>query len=189
MSALTNCPACKKEVAKSAKLCPHCGKKLKMGFFSKLVIGIFILIAIGIIASPSKEDKLAVLNKIANANAENIDPAGELANAFKLNSDFTDLQRDNIEKEIKGKIVQWSLPVYEVRKVGETYRIQTSGEQAIFSGKPIVGTFVTIHPKNDNEKTIIENLKTKDTITFKGVIAGTTMRNIDIDPAIIITNQ
>ena len=96
-----------------------------MGFFSKFVIGIFILIAIGIIASPSKEDKLAVLNKIANANAENIDPAGELANAFKLNSDFTDLQRDNIEKEIKGKIVQWSLPVYEVRKVGETYRIQT----------------------------------------------------------------
>ena len=41
----------------------------------------------------------------------------------------------------------------------------------------------------DFSEKALENLKTKDTITFKGVIAGTTMRNIDIDPAIIITNQ
>jgi hypothetical protein len=29
-SLLTNCSACGKEVAKSAKSCPHCGEKLKI---------------------------------------------------------------------------------------------------------------------------------------------------------------
>ena len=44
MSDLKKCPSCKKEVAKSAKLCPHCGKKLKMGMLLKLIIGIVVIV-------------------------------------------------------------------------------------------------------------------------------------------------
>jgi hypothetical protein len=51
MAKLKNCKTCGKEVAKSAKKCPHCGQKLKMGFFMKALIGIAVLIVIGIIAS------------------------------------------------------------------------------------------------------------------------------------------
>ena len=41
MSKLVNCKTCEKEVSKSAKKCPHCGAKLKMGFFMKLIILFF----------------------------------------------------------------------------------------------------------------------------------------------------
>jgi len=185
-----NCPACEKEVAKSAKVCPHCGKKLKMGLFLKGIIGIVGLIILGVVLSPSSEEKAkeraSILSNIANAQPSNISPTGKLATTFKLDSKSTDIQRDNLEKEITGKIVQWTLPVYEVSKSGNGYRIQTSGNQAIMGGAPMVGSFITISPKNETEKTYIENLKTGDQITFKGKITGTSMRNIDIKPAILI---
>lgn len=187
---LKECPSCGKEVAKSAKVCPHCGKKLKMGWFLKGIIGIIALVVIGVLLSPSEEEKdkelTVTLGKIAESQAADISPTGELAAAFKLDSKYTDLQREKAEKEITGKIVQWTLPVYEVSKSGDGYRVQTSGDQAIMGGTPMVGAFITIYPRNDNERTYIENLKTKDRITFKGKITGTTMRNIDIEPAILV---
>ena len=56
MAKLTTCKACGKEVSKSAKKCPHCGHKLKMGFMAKAGIGIAALILIVIIASMGGED-------------------------------------------------------------------------------------------------------------------------------------
>jgi hypothetical protein len=56
MAKLKPCKTCGKEVAKSAKKCPHCGQKLKMGFFMKALIGIAALIVIGIIASSGGGD-------------------------------------------------------------------------------------------------------------------------------------
>lgn len=37
--ALVTCSECKKEVSSSAKVCPQCGAKLKMGVFAKTLIG------------------------------------------------------------------------------------------------------------------------------------------------------
>lgn len=44
---LTSCKTCSKEVAKSASKCPHCGAKLKMGVFEKvlILIGVFFVIS------------------------------------------------------------------------------------------------------------------------------------------------
>jgi hypothetical protein len=39
MAKLTNCKTCKNEISKSAKVCPHCGEKLKMGFAKKFFLG------------------------------------------------------------------------------------------------------------------------------------------------------
>jgi len=38
MDQLTSCKTCSKEVAQSASKCPHCGAKLKMGAFEKVLI-------------------------------------------------------------------------------------------------------------------------------------------------------
>jgi len=189
---LKKCPSCEKEVAKSAKVCPHCGKKLKMGWFLKGIIGIIALVIIVVVMSPSEEKKAkeltATLDRIAESQAADISPTGELAAAFKLGSKYTDLQRDKIEKQITGKIVQWTLPVFEVNKRSAGYRVQTSGAQAIMGGAPMVGAFITIYSRNENERSFIENLKTGELIKFKGEITGTTMRNIDIKPAILVSN-
>lgn len=44
---------------------------------------------------------------------------GELASAFVLNSKHTDVQRENLLKEIKGKVIIWDVKVYEVKKLAE----------------------------------------------------------------------
>lgn len=53
MASLKPCKTCTKEVASSAKICPHCGQKLKSGFFVKVIKGIvlvvFLLILIGLL--------------------------------------------------------------------------------------------------------------------------------------------
>lgn len=46
---LVPCKTCKQEVAKSAKKCPHCGAKLRMGFMMKgflFLVGLIVLIVI-----------------------------------------------------------------------------------------------------------------------------------------------
>lgn len=190
-SKIKECPACTKDVAKSAKICPHCGKKLKTGLFVKLLAAIIVIGVIGAIFGPSKEEKAkkfaATLDVIAKATPANISPTGDLARIFKLNSEHTDLQRKKTEQEITGKIVQWTLPVYEVREHGNGYRIHTSGKQAIMGGIPMVGTFVNIYPRSEKERSFIEHLKTGNMITFKGKITGTSMRYIDISPAILMS--
>jgi RNA polymerase subunit RPABC4/transcription elongation factor Spt4 len=50
MSEMINCKACGKEIAKSAKACPHCGKKNKKPLWQKLII-VAVVLAIVIIAS------------------------------------------------------------------------------------------------------------------------------------------
>lgn len=154
-------------------------------------MGVTALVVIGVLVSPSEEEKAkeltATLGKMAEAQAAHISPTGELAATFKLDSKYTDIQREKAEKEITGKIIQWTLPVYEVNKRGNGYRVQTSGNDAIMGGTPRVGAFITIYPRNDNDRTHIENLKTGDNITFKGEITGTSMRNIEIEPAILVS--
>jgi hypothetical protein len=76
--------------------------------------------------------------------------------------------------------VEWTLSVYEVSRTGNAYKIQTG------TGRNVVGTFITIYPRSDSEKQKIEALKEGDEITIRGFITGTTFRNIDIEPAILV---
>ena len=184
MSKLKACPACGNEVATSAKMCPHCGKKLKSGFFVKLLYGIIILVVIGMVFGPTAEEKAqkqqVAIDNIKHAEALSISPAGAMAEMFSLMSENTDIQRDNVEKELNGKIIQWRLTVYEVDKNSDgTYRVQTSDINK-------VGTFIQLHAQNGQEIAVIEGLKTGSTIVVKGKISGIFMRHIEIDPAILM---
>lgn len=117
-------------------------------------------------------------SELAAATPAQISPSGELAAMFNLMSENTDLQRENKFKEIKGKTVEWTLPVYDVKKDGSVYEVQTDPEQT-------VGTFVYVTARNDQDKAIIEGLKTGSRISFKGVISDVTMRHLEIKPAIL----
>ena len=185
MSKVKECPACGKEVATSAKVCPHCGKKLKSGLFVKFLLGLVVIGILSAIFGPSSEEKAQqlsdTLDGISSAKASNISASGKLNELFSMMSKNTDIQRDNMEKEMKGEIVQWTLPVYEVKKLDENkYKIQISSENK-------VGAFVTIYTRNTKETSYIESLVTGDLISFKGKIDGTFMRNVEIDPAVIVS--
>lgn len=136
--------------------------------------------------APPKEEKAqqvaSALDTMANAQAASISPSGKISEVFSLGSKNTDIQRENMEKELKGKIVQWTLPVYEVRKTDENmYRVQTK------SGTRYVGAFLTLHTRSVEESAYVESLRTGNMISFKGRINGTTMRNIDVDPAVLVS--
>jgi len=126
-------------------------------------------------ATSAQSDEFAEL--VAAAPAQ-LSPTGELAAMFTLMSEHTDLQRKNKLKEIKGKIVEWTLPVYEVRQAGSGYAVQTGADVA-------VGAIVYVTARNEQDKALIEGLKTGSSISFKGVIDGVSMRHLEIKPAIL----
>jgi len=183
------CKSCEKEVAKSAKKCPNCGQKLKMGFIAKCTIFWVVVIGVVVIASPSAEEKAAAIKKsiseLNSSQVSQLSPVGELAEIFKTPSKYTDLQRENKKKEITGKVIHWKLPVYEVEKKDEGFVIECQSKDAIFGGIAQVGASITVYPQNDADIKVLENTKTGDTIQFKGKINGFWGRTLEIEPAIL----
>ncbi len=155
-----------------------------------LIFLCFIVIAVSIVLlniGENSNNKLPVLDPLADLEKETVSdlrPQGELASMFAFGSNNTDLQRENKLKEIIGKVVQWQLPVYDVKQSGNGYVIQTQTNLGILEPN-IVGTFIYITPRNNQDKQIVEGLKTGDIISFKGRISDSTMRNLDMKPAIL----
>ena len=182
-SKLINCKACGSEVSGNAKICPHCGEKLKMGMFQKLwIVGVSILILSSVLA-PTEEEFSKTLDEIASAQPSNLSANGELATIYRFGGDTTTIQRDEKEKQIKGMIVDWELPVYNVRVGNEekkSYRVQTNGSDET------VGTFITVYARSPAEESFLKSLKTGDYIHIKGKVNGVSMRNIDVDPAVLV---
>lgn len=153
------------------------------------MLAVWIVIAcVGVLVTSGKKESNG-LPEQASANSDKfaelaamqpapLSPTGELAAMFNLGSDNTNLQRENKLKEIKGKVVEWTLPVYEVKKDGHGYKVQTATGDT-------VGTFIYISPRNDQDKTVIEALKTGSQISIKGIIKDDSMRCLVIKPAIL----
>lgn len=119
---------------------------------------------------------------LAAASPATIKPTGELAAMFNMMSDNTDLQREDKIKELKGKVIEWNLEVYEVSREDDAYKIQTGGDDE-------VGTFIHLSARDEAEKKRIEALKTGDRISVKGVIKDTFLRSFVIKPAILFSSD
>ncbi|MDP1548349.1 MAG: hypothetical protein Q8L87_20230 [Anaerolineales bacterium] len=165
------------------------GPKKKTGLWIGIVAGVLGLVVIAGMVGKSSGDKgttVDPLAELASAAPSNLQPTGELSEIFSLGSKNTDLQRENKLKEITGQIVEWQLPVYEVAKKGDVYRVQTGASVNIGQGRPgSVGTFVDVTPRTDADRKVIEALKTGDVISFKGRIAGSSFRSLEIKPALL----
>ena len=155
-----------------------------MGFFMKALIFIGVIIGAAVILAPSPEERTQAaadnIDELVNAVPDSDVSAAELQQIFQLGSSSTDVQRDNKEEEIKGKVVEWDVEVYEVNKRGDdTYRVQSIGNDSS------TASMVNIHIRSPEEATYIESLKTGDRVQFKGRISGTTIRHIEFDDAIL----
>lgn len=116
--------------------------------------------------------------KLASAPVSGLAPSGDMAEIFSFLSEATQIQRDEKERPIKGKIVRWKLPVYNVSERNGFIVIQTKSRPGI------VGTFCYV-TASDAIKQYVLSLRENDLITCKGEIAGTTMRSIEIRPAVL----
>lgn len=185
MDKMINCKTCQGEIAADAKTCPKCGarNKQKMGFIKKAFIAFVVLIIIG--ATLGRGEKNEKREKLANTPAETkysgADTVSLLADYFNPMSKHTDIQREQALQELKGKVVEWELVVFEVSKQSSAvYKIQTS------SRKNYVGTFVSIHSPGAEDVKTLAALKTGDKITVKGYVDGSFMRNINLNPAMLV---
>ena len=143
------------------------------------VFGILIYTVLPTEHGPHPQN-LASDSNIAAAKASDIAPDGELANMFSFFSDATEIQRAEKERQLRGKVVQWRLPVYNVTERNDFYVIQTKSRSGI------VGAFCYVRASDEAVKRFLFSLKENDYVTCKGEIAGTTMRSIDIKPAVLL---
>jgi len=131
-------------------------------------------------------DPIQVLSETPPSDLQ---PEGELYEMYILGSDYTDVQRENKEREITGEIVQWTLPVYEVHRKDYGYEISTSRSKGdLFNTRHYVSTECHLSPRSSSERQYIESLKTGDMVEIKGKIKGVTTfidRWIVIDPCIL----
>lgn len=153
---------------------------------SAFIIGI---IALGVSCDKNSTPKADPLAELEKAQPSAIAPNGELAEIFALGSNYTDLQRENKFKEIQGSVVVWRLPVYEVSRSGDDYKIQTQSEIGIGSAEALIGAYIYVTPRNNQDWQLIESLKTGDLVSIKGIIDDTTFRNLKIKPAILVVDK
>ena len=159
---------------------PRGVRNLLIAIGGALLIAIALAIVVGLGASNTgtAQSGGTELGQLASASPANLSPIGELAQMFTLMSDYTDLQRENKLKEIEGQVVSWTLPVYDVHRDGEGYKIQTIADAE-------VGTFIYMSAPDNDGRHFIEGLKTGDRVPFKGKIEGSLLRHLVIRPAIL----
>jgi hypothetical protein len=92
MSKMKPCKTCSKEVAKSAKSCPHCGAKLRMGFFPKFLLWVVAIIVVII----------ALVNMSGGKKAETttaVDQSGKVET--KSTTTPTGLSKEGVSSDVK----------------------------------------------------------------------------------------
>jgi hypothetical protein len=136
-------------------------------------------------AHPSLKEQLA---EIASVKANPVTPE-QVSEVFALGSDFTDLQRDLLNKELIGSVVEWRLKVYEVEFEQGLYKV-TSQQLPIKSKQavPLLRAAVLIVPSSDNDHDLMRKVKTNDMITIRGRVRDIVLRTVVvIEPALLAT--
>ena len=112
----------------------------------------------------------------------------QVAEAFALGSDSTDLQRELIEKDLVGSVVEWDIRVYEVSYAGGRYKI-TSQPISIASVDAIQLTRVValIQAQSNEDDDLLRAVRTDDVLRIRGVVQDIVLRTVvTIGPAVVV---
>ena len=128
-----------------------------------------------------KASDLATVAKIADETVYPLQIQGELSDTFLPYSDYTDLQRDKMTERVVGRVVQWTLPVYEISRSDGIYLIRTR------SIPKLLTVYAYVKARGIEDDALLESLKTNDFITLKGRISEISLRTVLVlSPAIVI---
>jgi hypothetical protein len=119
MAKMKLCKACGKEVASSAKVCPGCGQKLKMGFGMKLLIGVGGLIVLGVIISANGGDNGASTSSVNAPSTTTSKPADKKQEDPQIEGDASNVHIKVLGMETKDSVGNQ----YITKKAQGTFKI------------------------------------------------------------------
>lgn len=150
-STLTNCKTCNGEIAKSAKVCPGCGAKIKKPFYMKWWVWIIAIIIISSIASNSGDKGKNTTPTSTNSSTSNnsTQPTQQAKKEFKIG------------ETVKAGDIEYTVAsVQDKKSIGQNEFTMKNTENNFIVLK------VSVKNMGDKSKTIDTNMfKLKD---FKG---------------------
>jgi len=184
---LVKCPACGREVSRDIKRCPQCGKKLRMGWFKKLVIYfLFISVVSGLI---SEGEGKRMLKEQSTVKDMKLQVDGFMGFAEMTNG--TDVAIKSAKKKYLGKVTQISYEVTGVKNsldYSGCLAIDRKFNSTIEIGQNVFRTILC--PATSEERAQLENIRVSDLVTVKGKIHKMEQDGFDmvmlIAPAILV---
>ena len=136
---------------------------------------------------PSAAQQIA---EITSANTNPVAPE-LVSEVFALGSDFTDLQRDLLRKELVGSVVEWDIQVYEIDYADGVYKV-TSQPIPIKSTQAVnmLRANFSVYPQDERDHDLLRKTKTNDRIKIRGKVQDVIFRTVVlIEPAVLITKK
>ncbi|MDP2829487.1 MAG: hypothetical protein Q8O37_12875 [Sulfuricellaceae bacterium] len=134
---------------------------------------------------PSMVERIA---EITSAKTNPVAPE-QVSEVFALGSEFTDLQRDILRKELVGSVVEWEIHVYEIDYADGIYKV-TSQPIPIKSKQAVnmLRASFSVYPQDDRDHELLRKAKTNDRIKIRGQIQDIVLRTVVlIEPALLVT--
>lgn len=170
MAKMTNCKSCGKEIATSAKTCPHCGAKNKKPFYKAVwfwVLVAIIVIAIAIGGSGGND------SSSDNGSASNSKTGGGNTSETKV-IEYQKVDVDELEDALESNAAA-AKDTYNKKNLEITGKLGTiDSDLKYFSLMSNTDEFdilgITCYIKNQETKDMLKSLSKDQTIVVKGKI-------------------
>ena len=136
---------------------------------------------------PSVGEQIA---EITSAKTNPIAPE-QVSEVFALGSDFTDLQRDLLRKELVGSVVEWEIQVYEIAYADGIYKV-TSQPIPIKSRQAVnmLRANISVYPQDERDHELLQKAKTNDSLMIRGKVQDVVFRTVVlIEPAVLVADM
>ena len=112
----------------------------------------------------------------------------QVAETFALGSRSTDLQRELLEKEVSGQVVEWDLQLYEVQLEGDIYTVSSNPIPIKNDGAMNLSRVVAeVRARTPEEHAFLRAVKTGDPIRLRGRVTAIALRTaVVLDPAVVV---
>lgn len=164
MSKMKNCKSCNAEIAKSAKVCPHCGAKNKPAIYKRPWFILILVILIGGIAlgsGGSDEGTDAGTQDVSGNEAQQ-----EVSyTAYSVSQLIDDLENNAMKaaETYNGQYVELTGELSTIDSGGSYVSVAPTGEDFCLYD-------VTCYIQNDEQKQVVMELSSGDGVKVKGKI-------------------
>jgi hypothetical protein len=112
----------------------------------------------------------------------------QVAETFALGSKSTDLQRELLEKEVSGQVVEWDLQLYEVQLEDDIYTVSSNPIPiANDGGINLIRIVAEVRARTPEEHAFLRAVKTGDPIRLRGRVTAIALRTaVVLDPAVVV---